>query len=303
MRNIIVTGAYGFLGKRLVQELSKSVDKIYAVVREKKEMLNCSFDKNVEIIECDLTKDVSVLKRKIVEKIDVFYHLAWEGSYGEKRAQWQIQLKNVYMSSACFELANELKCKKFIGIGTISEFLIMNDSELGKQLKSQNQIYAISKDYTNTMLRMASKRIDMKFIWCRLSNIYSENLDIGNIISYEIKELLNGNTPTFSKGEQPYNFIYVDDCIEALKCIGEKKCCHDEYFLGGNDCKKLKDFLQIVNDIINPDIKIGLGQRNEDGLVYKEEWFTITFLQEDFDFKPYFSFEAGIKKCRDELQK
>ena len=295
MDNVIVTGAYGFLGKGLVEELSRVSKKVYAIVRRQSDIIK--FPENVSVVACDLSESAELLSDILPKGSDAWYHLAWEGSYGEKRADLVIQLKNIEMSKKCFEIASDIKCKKFIGMGTISEYLIINDAEKGRQLNSPGQLYAISKDYTNMLLRTMSRTLDIDFIWCRLSNIYSSDLSIGNIISYEIRELINGRIPQFSKGEQPYNFIYIKDCMNALLCIGSGICKHEEYFIGGIEQYQLKDYLMMVNEYIDPKIKIGIGERGEDGLQYSRKWFDITSLKEDFSFVPKYSFEEGMKEC------
>ena len=39
MDNVIVTGSYGFLGKGLVEELSRVSKKVYAIVRRKSDII------------------------------------------------------------------------------------------------------------------------------------------------------------------------------------------------------------------------------------------------------------------------
>lgn len=85
MKKAVITGANGFIGTALCKELSAQGVRTIAIVRNSSinpsEISNLP---NLKTICCDLS-DIKNLDNYISEKdIDVFYHLAWSGSAGEK---------------------------------------------------------------------------------------------------------------------------------------------------------------------------------------------------------------------------
>ena len=56
-------------------------------------------------------KVADALKRR---GFDAFYHLAWEGTLGANRADYNMQLKNVAYAIEAAKAAAALQCKKFI---------------------------------------------------------------------------------------------------------------------------------------------------------------------------------------------
>ena len=85
MKKAIVTGATSFLGKQLIKTLLNNGYFVYGVVRENSNKLtgtedNCNFEKVYCSMEnlCNLANKIS--------GADVFFHLAWEGTRGQDRA-------------------------------------------------------------------------------------------------------------------------------------------------------------------------------------------------------------------------
>lgn len=299
MKKVLVTGAAGFIGKSLVKELIDRGTEVYAVVNNSRLDTSGIQTDMLHIIQCDLSRDTSGIEALEDKGIDVVYHLAWRGSYGPERCDISIQLGNVKMGMDCFKAAEKAGCQKFIAAGTISEFLVIDRKPYGEQVKAMNQVYAIAKECFHSFLRAASYDSSTRPVWCRLSNIYGPDLSISNIISYEIKTLTSGAVPEFSDAMQPYNFIYIKDCIQALIAAGEGECQHNEYFIGGKESCQLAWYLKIVEKQFPGCAGIGIGKRENDGLLYSGGWFDISGLKDDFGFVPAYSFEDGIKETAD----
>ena len=80
MRKAIVTGATGFIGSWLVQELLENDYFVTVVVRDKTRLLS-DFEKNCEVIQ----KDISAITSKDLGSCNVFFHLAWSGVASDKK--------------------------------------------------------------------------------------------------------------------------------------------------------------------------------------------------------------------------
>lgn len=295
-RKVIVTGASGFIGSRLIKELISCGYYVLAIIRpnsqNKDKIINI---KNVKIIECDL-KNISQLPYLIEPKnIDVFYHLAWEGSSGESRNDYKTQMQNVTYSVDCLKVACALNIKRFISIGTIAERLMENIDVM--ENISMSAMYSITKDYTHKLLNAISKQNHIEFVWCRLSNIYGPGDNTSNIINYTITHVLENKKTEYSIGNQPCNMLYIDDCIDALARIGNTQIINRHtYFIGGLEIRSVKYFVERTKYFINPDVKLGWGQRKNDGIIYKPEWLGTWEIQDDFGFMAKTDFDRGIQK-------
>jgi nucleoside-diphosphate-sugar epimerase len=55
----------------------------------------------------------------------------------------------------------------------------------------------------------------------QFSNIYGIGNNTGNLVSYTLGELILNKEANFGPALQPYDFIYVDDLIEAVYRLGK----------------------------------------------------------------------------------
>lgn len=295
MKKVIITGASGFIGIRLVNKLCEENIEVIAVVRPNSKNRDKLIGKKIRIIECDM-KNISELPSLMDDRdVDTLYHLAWEGSSGLARNDYKVQMENVLQSVECLKVANLLKIKRFISIGTIAERLMENIDSMPNIAMSA--MYSITKDYTHKLLNAISKQIDIEFIWCRLTNIYGPGDNTENLINYTIENVINHSETFYSSGNQPCNLLYIDDCIEALICIGKaNNINHHTYFVGGIEIRSVRYFVEKTKDLIDRDVKLGWGERKDDGIVYSPEWLGTWEIQNDFGFMAQTSFDKGIRK-------
>ncbi len=294
-RTAIVTGANGFVGTWLVRELCANEVKVYAVIKDEKEDISAiSGLDNLQIIYCDLSEIKQLVKKIEARNIDCFYHLAWVGSGGPLRADYEVQSNNAKYCLDAAYAAKEIGCKKFLCAGTVTENIV--DSTLDSDKVSQNMMYGISKKNAHLMLNVYCQMIGIKMIWMQFSNIYGPNNLSGNLISYTMTELINGRRPSFSKGTQPYDFVYIKDLVKAAYLLGYKDVEKNTYFLGSGNSRRLCDYLSEIPKILGGHYEVGIGERPEDGVIYKEEWFDTSSLCSDTGFKAEYTFEQGIKE-------
>ena len=241
----IVTGANGFVGSNLIKKLIGNGVGVLAV--------DVSFS-NCRLPESDLIekKEISIdglgkITEEIKGKYELFYHFAWEGVNGEKKGDLNVQLNNVKNTLKCAETAKKAGCRKFMCAGTIAERNV--ESLDNVKTASAGTVYGISKYTARLMTAAYCKNAGLDFIWMQFSNIYGPDNKTGNLISYTLDRLLRGEEAFFGPAKQPYDFIFIDDLIEAVYRIGVKKTNANFYFIGSGKPKILSDYLYKVGEI------------------------------------------------------
>lgn len=292
MKNVIVTGANGFIGSSLIKKL---IEKKINVVA-----LDIFFD-NSRLPESDLiTKIETTLDdtEQLIEMVpkadyDVMYHLAWAGVNGSMKADPIVQLKNAEMAMNCAKLCKAIGVKKLLCAGTIAERAVESLENLSAT--SGGMMYGVAKHCTHLMLETYCKNIGQPYIWMQFSNIYGPSNKTGNLVSYTVSELLKGNEATFGPAIQPYDFIYVEDLLEAVLRLGEKETRRNSYFIGSGSPRKLKDYLLEIGRICGKEELIRVGVRPDDGIKYTMDMFDTTGLVEDIGNYISKEFTEGIK--------
>ena len=110
MKGAIVTGANGFMGHHLVQTLIDNDYKVYAVIRSEESEVSC-IDQlpNVKLVYCDMKNWDSLPEKIDGAQIEYVYHLAWAGSSGDLRKNYELQMENVL--STCFRQKISDSCR------------------------------------------------------------------------------------------------------------------------------------------------------------------------------------------------
>lgn len=296
MKIVVITGANGFIGRNLIRRLLKEECYIYAVDISHKESIFTG-NKNIELIECSLDNISHLTDLISAHEIDVFYHFAWDGSTGAARGDYNKQLKNVQYTCDAALVSKNLNSKRFITTGSISE-RIVNDA-LANNYLSQNIVYAIAKNTAHNILNIICNKNDIPYCWVQLSNIFGGDNKNGNLISYTLEEIKKGNVPEYGPCDQPYDFLYIKDTIEALVKIGFAQHCRNAYFIGSGKPRVLREYLDEISRKLNK--PIGIGVKPSDGVIYKKEWFDTVHLKNDLDYTPQYSFESAIDEITKEI--
>lgn len=291
MKTVIVTGANGFLGSSLIKKLIVNDVRVVAI--------DISFSE-LHLPESDRITQVEVgldEKEKIKAAIpkgeyDLFYHFAWAGVNGPIKADSIAQLKNIEMALNCAMVAHEIGCKKILFAGTVAEESVKSLETLEKT--SGGMMYGVAKHCTHLMLETYCKKVGLDFVWMRFSNIYGPSNKTGNLVSYTLGELQKGSEATFGPAMQPYDFIYVEDLIEAVMRLGTYQTKKDCYFIGSGEPRLLKDYLLEIGEICGKEDLIKIGKRPDDGIRYTFDMFDTSPLKEDVGDYISKSFSEGI---------
>ena len=118
----------------------------------------------------------------------------------------------------------------------------------------------------------------------------------GNLVSYTLGELMAGNEATFGPALQPYDFIYVDDLIEAVYRLGEKETDKAFYYIGSGSPRQLKEYLLRIGQLAGYADKVGIGIRPDDGIKYSMDMFCNDDLVDAVGEYVSTDFDNGINK-------
>ena len=291
MKNVIVTGGNGFIGSSLIKKLVANGIKVVAVdITFQGERLPDS-----ELItKIEFCVDDSLVEKLPVEEYDAFYHLAWKGVNGADKANPSVQLANIQMAIDCADICKKLNVKKYLCAGTVAENATFSLPNLEKT--SGGMMYGVAKHACRLILEDYCKNIGQQFVWMQFSNIYGVGNKTGNLVSYTLGELMTGNEATFGPALQPYDFIYVDDLIEAVYRLGEKETNKAFYYIGSGSPHQLKEYLLRIGELAGYADKVGIGIRPDDGIKYSMDMFCNDDLVDAVGEYVSTDFDNGINK-------
>lgn len=304
MKKAIITGATGVIGITLINKLISEKIKVLVLVRKESSRINrIPKSEYVEIKYIGLSDMHDESVKIHTDKYDVFFHLAWDGTFGNARNDIEAQQKNVTYSLDAVKLAHSFGCTTFIGAGSQAEYgrvdgLLKPDTPCNPE-----NGYGIAKLEASSKTRDLCDSLSIKHIWTRILSIYGPYDGDNTMVTSTITKLLNNETPSFSKAEQLWDYLYSDDAANALYLLALSGKDKSIYPVGSGVATPLYKYIYTIRDIVNPSCKVNIG-----ALEYRENQVMhlcadISTLKKDTGFSPRIDFETGISLTKDFLIK
>ena len=288
MRNVIVIGANGFLGRNLAVLLAQRGYNVLALVRDAE-----SFSEKEKGLQCraftfDTLSDI------VVRGYDTIFNMAWSGVGAAYNNEPAVQVQNISYSLKVLEFAKRNEIRRVIVPGSAAEASCGQGAITGNEAPAPSDIYSAAKVASRYLCRTYARQHNIELIWTLITSIYGPGRDDNNIISYTVRTLLEGGRPSYTGLEQQWDFLYVDDLMEALIALGEKGVAGKVYPVGSGESRRLRDYVCTLRDMINPELPLGIGERpyKNPGKI-DNQIMDISELVRDTGFTPKVSFEDG----------
>lgn len=225
MKNIIVTGGCGFLGRNLCHSLLLEGHNVCAVDNfftgtEKNAAGLCKFPR-FQVIKHDVIEPL-----KVDFTVDEIYHLACPASPPYYQKDPVFTAKTAFLGALNFlELAREKGAK--ILLTSTSE--IYGEPQVHPQVESYRgnvntigirSCYDEGKRISETLFFDYWRMYDLKIKVVRIFNTYGPymQIDDGRVVTNFIKQAFNNEDITiYGDGRQTRSFCYVDDLVRGLK--------------------------------------------------------------------------------------
>lgn len=229
-KTVLVTGATGFIGNYVIEELLKHNHNIIAnsILYEKE--IHYDWLNKVDYIQADLNENMEDWF-SFFGKPDMLIHLSWQRLPNYKEL-FHIE-KN--LPGNYFFLKNMIKngLKKVVVTGTCFEYG-MQSGTLNEDLETKpNTPYALAKDCLRKYLEQLQRKIDFNLKWIRLFYLYGKGQSPNSVLS-QLDETIERGDKVFnmSGGEQLRDYLPVENVAEYIvkismqdKISGVINCC------------------------------------------------------------------------------
>lgn len=293
-KNIMITGADGFIGNNLCKYLAKNGFQVYAIVQ--KNSLNRYKIENINeinIIESELC-DIDYISKAVPKGFLALIHLAWSGVEPERRNLFSDQIVNIDLINYAVNLANRIHAKRFLFPGSTFEYLYYG-SKINKDAKpSPQDLYGATKIAARYYAQVLCNKFEIDFLYLVISGVYAPDRNDNNVINYTINKLINGQKPSLTKLEQLWDYVYIDDVVASIEAVMMKGKKNGFYTIGHGDNWPLSKYINIIRDHINPDIELGIGDIPYKNNTMPMSCVDISDLINDTGYTPRVDFKDGI---------
>lgn len=296
MESVIVTGATGMIGASMIEQMVADGVRVTAVCRPNSKKRNNLIEHPlISVVECDIN-ELASLKDMLHGTYDTFYHFAWDGTYGDSRNDAMLQEKNIHNTLVAVETAHALGCKVFVGAGSQAEFGFV-EGELSDAIpKNPVTGYGIAKYTAGRLSAVMCEQLGMRQSWGRIVSTYGPRDNSYTMVMSSVIGMLNGERMAFTKGDQIWDYVYGGDCSRAFYLIGKYGKHGKAYTIGSGKSRLLREYISDIRDVVNPELEIGIGERDYYPNQVMKLTADISELTEDTGFKPEVDFKEGIRR-------
>jgi len=216
-KSIFVTGATGFIGRRLVRRLSEAGAKVWAGVypQEQPERV-ASLSPHVKRVALDVRDAESVRQAVKVAAPWVVFHLAAAGVANPGIDPPTALATNTGGTINLLETLRE-QVGRIVLTGTCHEY---GAREAGEGL-DPSSFYAASKVAAWAFARAYWRTFAMPVVVVRLFQVYGPGQANCALIPAAVRAALAGKGLTMTPGKQERDFVYVDDVVEGMLAAAE----------------------------------------------------------------------------------
>lgn len=247
MATYVVTGGTGFLGLHLTGKLLEQGHMVYTVVRPaSKHLTAIPSHPRCKLIRAD-AGDVETW-RAAIPRADVFFHLAWSGAGMEGRADYAVQEKNIKDSLACLRVAAELGTQRFLFFGSQAEYGLQTSAVEESFPCAPVTEYGKAKLEFYRQAQPLARSLGIGYTHLRIFSVYGPGDHPWTLVNTCLDGFLNGREVALSSCEQPWNFLYIDDLVQAVLALCdtpvEQTGCAIN--LAGDETRPLREYVDTI---------------------------------------------------------
>ena len=298
MKRILVTGATSFLGEHLIKKLSGLGSmEIIAVARVGH--TDSEFGSGVRTVFLDLEEYDRL--GKLVGTCDCFFHLAWSGTRGLARMDAELQNRNVINSLKGIQSMLEAGCGRIITAGSQAEYGLHAEQITEQSLCVPHTEYGKAKLNFFQRATALCTKAGVSCIEPRFFSLYGPGDSADTMIISILKDMLADRPCKLTQGIQLWDFLHVDDAVNALIALCDAPCADGVYNFGSGDVRPLRDYVEEMAAITQTKshLQFGAIPYPKTGMV--SLWPDISKLKHELHWEPHIAFADGIRSILDNM--
>ena len=281
MKNVLIIGHNGFIGKKLSQCLQDKRDY-------------CVFTSDFRL------QQTSELENFILKnKVDTIVHLVSDLIPASNEKDFTNSLHNVIIPTyKLIDIASENNIQ-FVFLSSGGAVYGRHDDEIITESSQRRPInyYGFSKLMIEDYILLKNKMSLLNYLILRPSNVYGEGQDPTKnqgFIAVALRKIYNNEEiVVWGDGKNSKNYIYVDDVVLVIEKILQKDLGNSVFNVCSDKNISLNEIISVLAKIAGVDYKV--AHVKSESFDVMNFWMSNDFLKSHFELN-FTSFETGINK-------
>lgn len=296
----LVTGASGHVGAFLVKALLARGCEVAALVRPESDLWRIADVLGKVTVMHGALGDLAEARAAMdIWRPEIVFHLAWGGVTGAYRNDPAQITRNVAGSLELFEAARSAGMTIWVGFGSQAEYGAANGVLHETLIPKPETAYGVAKHCLALMTEKLCAMTGTRFLWLRLLAAYGPMDDPRHLLPSVMEQLLRGEKPALTPGDQRWDYLYVDDAAEAVCRLALETAASGVFNLGSGEAQSVRFFVETVRDLIDSALPLGFGDvpYRPDQVMHLQA--DITRLTEATGWRPQTTLEDGLRRTLD----
>lgn len=251
IKAILLTGATGFIGSYLLEDLLQKGYKVVITKRSSSDTwrINHLLDK-IRSYDVDKIKIEKIFEEN---KIDCTIHLAthYKKVHSEDDVEKFIDA-GIRFPALILQQMVKHNVRFFINTGTFTEYEICPEPIRENAKKRAHNLYSAFKIAFSDILEYYSNEFGIKAIDLKLFSPYGPK-DNEKLFVYIVKSFAGGKRFEVTKGEQKWDWTYVNDIVDAyiksLRYIEIMKNRYEAFNIGADNVHSIREIISLLEGI------------------------------------------------------
>lgn len=253
---VFVTGASGFIGAYVLRELRSQGHDLLCLKRITSDISRIGDDAS-KVTWVNVSEDWQTIFRHFHPEAVI--NLAWDGVSSADRVIWQKQVPNINFQQELLNLSAECAVRKFIGIGSQSEYGDFEGVIDENFPVNPKTAYAASKLACQDLLKCFCEINHIEWYWFREFPLFGPGESDRWLIPSLIKAMCTKDSMDLTPGEQLLPYLYVGECAKAIVSPLQTDDKSGIYNVCADNPRPLKELVTMIKDKVNPAFKLNFG--------------------------------------------
>jgi nucleoside-diphosphate-sugar epimerase len=258
---VLVVGSNGFIGSNLVRRLRGDGNETIAMVRPGGNLYRLQAQGIQDHVECDIMDLSSISKVLREEHPDMVVHLATRYVVQHRPEEVaEITMTNV---GGTINLLEAVRAQGDIGLINTSSCFVYSP-KVSPLLESDPldpfNLYALTKLQAEEACRFYSSHYGLGIVNLRLFPPYGPGDNARKMIPSFIRSIQAGAPPSMTRGEQRWDYIFIDDVINAYVKVLEgfeelSRKGFESYNIGTGDTTSVRSIGEMILELMGSKIE------------------------------------------------
>jgi len=298
MKNVLVTGANGFVGSALCDRLLGMNKTVVGLIRDRNYKSRRDTLDNISVVYGDM-RDYDIVRYAVSKyEIDTIFHVGaitiLKMATEDPMTCYQT---NIMGTVNVLEAARECGHVNKIVVASSDKAYGVHENLPYKEdfALLASDPYSTSKSCTDLIAQSYAYTYDLNTSIVRSGNIFGPgDLNKSRIIPGSILRILEGERPVIYSGVGNYKreFMYIDDVLDAYMSVQDRGLKGEAYNVGGSGFQNIFDTVNIIIEEMGVDIKPQVLEK--DFIEIKEQYLDQSKL-EALGWKCKYDIRQGIR--------